>query len=182
MVKNADMEIRGTTVIAVKKDGKTALGADGQVTFGNTVLKHNARKVRKIYNDRVLCGFAGSTADAFTLMERFEAKLEQHTGQLLRAAVELAKDWRTDRYLRKLEAMMIVADEKELYIITGNGDVVEPQKGVAAIGSGGPYAQAAAIALVENTELLPREIVERALHIAGDICIYTNQNLTIEEI
>lgn len=182
MVKNADMEIRGTTVVAVKKDGKTALGADGQVTFGNTVLKHNAKKVRKIYNDRVLCGFAGSTADAFTLMERFEAKLEQYSGQLLRAAVELAKDWRTDRYLRKLEAMMIVADAKELYIITGNGDVVEPQKGVAAIGSGGPFAQASAIALVENSELLPREIVEKSLRIAADICIYTNDSLTIEEI
>ncbi|MGE4268117.1 MAG: ATP-dependent protease subunit HslV [Deferribacterales bacterium] len=176
------MEIRGTTVIAVKKDGKTAIGADGQVTFGNTVLKHNAKKVRKVYNNKVLCGFAGSTADAFTLMERFEAKLEQHGGQLLRAAVELAKDWRTDRYLRKLEAMMVVADGKELYIITGNGDVVEPQKGVAAIGSGGPYAQAAATALSENTELSALQIVEKALRIAADICIYTNDNLTIEEI
>jgi len=176
------MEIRGTTVVAVKKDGKTAIGADGQVTFGNTVLKHNAKKVRKVYNNKVLCGFAGSTADAFTLMERFEAKLEQHGGQLLRAAVELAKDWRTDRYLRKLEAMMIVADGKELYIITGNGDVVEPQKGVAAIGSGGPFAQAAATALTENTELSALQIVEKALRIAADICIYTNDNLTIEEI
>ena len=180
--KNHVMEIRGTTVIAVKKDGKTAIGADGQVTFGNTVLKHNAKKVRKVYNNKVLCGFAGSTADAFTLMERFEAKLEQHGGQLLRAAVELAKDWRTDRYLRKLEAMMVVADGKELYIITGNGDVVEPQKGVAAIGSGGPYAQAAATALSENTELSALQIVEKALRIAADICIYTNDNLTIEEI
>ncbi|WP_303850669.1 ATP-dependent protease subunit HslV [Seleniivibrio woodruffii] len=176
------MEIRGTTVVAVKKDGKTAIGADGQVTFGNTVLKHNAKKVRKVYNNKVLCGFAGSTADAFTLMERFEAKLEQHGGQLLRAAVELAKDWRTDRYLRRLEAMMIVADGKELYIITGNGDVVEPQKGVAAIGSGGPFAQSAATALTENTELSAPEIVEKALRIAADICIYTNDNLTIEEI
>ncbi|MCD8553647.1 ATP-dependent protease subunit HslV [Seleniivibrio sp.] len=176
------MEIRGTTVVAVKKDGKTAIGADGQVTFGNTVLKHNAKKVRKVYNNKVLCGFAGSTADAFTLMERFEAKLEQHGGQLLRAAVELAKDWRTDRYLRRLEAMMVVADGKELYIITGNGDVVEPQKGVAAIGSGGPYAQAAATALTENTELSALQIVEKALRIAADICIYTNDNLTIEEI
>lgn len=175
------MEIRGTTVVAVKKDGKIALGADGQVTFGSTVLKHNARKVRKIYNNKVLCGFAGSTADAFTLMERFEAKLEQHGGQLLRAAVELAKDWRTDRYLRRLEAMMIVADSSELYIITGNGDVVEPQKGVAAIGSGGPFAQAAATALTENTELSPAEIVEKALLIAADICIYTNSSLVIEE-
>jgi ATP-dependent HslUV protease subunit HslV len=176
------MEIRGTTVVAVQKDGKTAIGADGQVTFGNTVLKHNAKKVRKVYNNKVLCGFAGSTADAFTLMERFEAKLEQHGGQLLRAAVELAKDWRTDRYLRRLEAMMVVADGKELYIITGNGDVVEPQKGVAAIGSGGAFAQAASIALTENTELSAKQIVEKALRIAADICIYTNDNLTIEEI
>lgn len=181
VVKNPVM-MKGTTVVAVKKDGKTAIGADGQVTFGNTVLKHNAKKVRKVYGNKVLCGFAGSTADAFTLMERFEAKLEQHGGQLLRAAVELAKDWRTDRYLRKLEAMMIVADGKELYIITGNGDVVEPQKGVAAIGSGGPYAQSAAIALTENSELSSKEIVEKSLNIAADICIYTNDNLVIEEI
>jgi len=181
VVKKFDM-IKGTTVVAVKKDGKTAIGADGQVTFGNTVLKHNAKKVRKVYNGKVLCGFAGSTADAFTLMERFEAKLEAHSGQLLRAAVELAKDWRTDRYLRKLEAMIIVADEKELYIMTGNGDVVEPQNGVAAIGSGGPYAQASAIALAENTELSATEIVEKALNIAAGICIYTNDNLIIEEI
>lgn len=176
------MEIRGTTVLAVTKDGKTALGADGQVTFGNTVLKHNAKKVRRVFDNKVLCGFAGSTADAFTLMERFEAKLESYSGQLLRAAVELAKDWRTDRYLRKLEAMMIVADEKNLFIITGNGDVVEPQKGVAAIGSGGAFAQSAAIALVENTELSPEEIVRKGLEIAGDICIYTNHSIVIETI
>jgi ATP-dependent HslUV protease subunit HslV len=176
------MEIRGTTVIAVKKDGKTAIGADGQVTFGNTVLKHNAKKVRKIYDNKVVCGFAGSTADAFTLMERFEAKLGTHGGQLLRAAVELAKDWRTDRYLRKLEAMMIVADESAVYIITGNGDVVETDKGVAAIGSGGSYAQAAAVALTENTELSAAEIVRKSLEIAGDICIYTNKNIILEEI
>jgi ATP-dependent HslUV protease subunit HslV len=181
MVKKAVM-MKGTTVVAVKKDGKTAIGADGQVTFGNTVLKHNAKKVRKVYNNKVLCGFAGSTADAFTLMERFEAKLEAHGGQLLRAAVELAKDWRTDRYLRRLEAMMIVADKNELYIMTGNGDVVEPQSGVAAIGSGGPFAQAAAAALIENTELSPKEIVGKALKIAADICIYTNDNIIIEEI
>jgi ATP-dependent HslUV protease subunit HslV len=181
MVKMPNM-MKGTTVVAVKKDGKTAIGADGQVTFGNTVLKHNAKKVRKVYNNKVVCGFAGSTADAFTLMERFEVKLEQHGGQLLRAAVELAKDWRTDRYLRKLEAMMIVADDKELYIMTGNGDVVEPQNGVAAIGSGGPYAQAAAIAMLENTELSPAEIVSKALHIAANICIYTNDNIIVEEI
>jgi ATP-dependent HslUV protease subunit HslV len=175
------MEIRGTTVVAVRKNGKTALGADGQVTFGNTVLKHSAKKVRKIYNDKVMCGFAGSTADAFTLLERFEAKLEAHGGQLLRAAVELAKDWRTDRYLRRLEAMMIVANDSDVYIITGNGDVVEPDKGVAAIGSGGSFAQAAAVALIENTELTAGEIVRKALDIAGDICIYTNKNIIVEE-
>lgn len=176
------MEIRGTTVIAVRKNGKTAIGADGQVTFGNTVMKHNAKKVRRVYNDKVMCGFAGSTADAFTLMERFEAKLEAFGGQLLRAAVELAKDWRTDRYLRRLEAMMVVADADSVYIITGNGDVVEPDKGVAAIGSGGAFAQSAAVALVENTELSAAEIVRKSLEIAGDICIYTNRNIIIEEI
>lgn len=176
------MEIRGTTVIAVKKNGEIAIGADGQVTLGNTVLKDNAKKVRKIYNDKVLCGFAGSTADAFTLMERFEAKLETHGGQLLRAAVELAKDWRTDRYLRRLEAMMVVAGGDDVYIITGNGDVVEPNKGVAAIGSGGAFAQSAAIALTENTELSSAEIVRKSLEIAGDICIYTNRNIVIEEL
>jgi len=181
VVQKPDM-MKGTTVVAVTKDGKTAIGADGQVTFGNTVLKHNAKKVRKVYNNKVICGFAGSTADAFTLMERFEAKLEQHGGQLLRAAVELAKDWRTDRYLRKLEAMMIVADDKELYILTGNGDVVEPQNGVAAIGSGGPYAQASAIALIQNTELSSAEIVRKSLSIAADICIYTNDNIIVEEM
>ncbi|WP_022852119.1 ATP-dependent protease subunit HslV [Limisalsivibrio acetivorans] len=175
------MEIRGTTVVGVYKDGKIAVGADGQVSFGNTVLKHNAKKVRKIYGSKAICGFAGSTADAFTLMERFEKKLESYSGQLLRAAVELAKDWRTDRYLRRLEAMMIVADESQLYIITGNGDVVEPEKGVAAIGSGGPYAQAAAVALSENTELSAAEIVTKSLEIAGDICIYTNRCIVIEE-
>jgi len=179
VVQKPDM-MKGTTVVAVKKDGKTAIG--GQVTFGNTVLKHNAKKVRKVYNNKVICGFAGSTADAFTLMERFEAKLEQHGGQLLRAAVELAKDWRTDKYLRALEAMMIVADDKELYILTGNGDVVEPQNGVAAIGSGGPYAQASAIALIQNTELSSAEIVRKSLSIAADICIYTNDNIIVEEM
>ena len=173
--------MKGTTVVGVLKDGKIAVGADGQVTLGNTVLKHNAKKVRKIYGDKVICGFAGSTADAFTLMERFESKLEAHSGQPLRAAVELAKDWRTDRYLRRLEAMMIVADDQNLYILTGNGDVVEPEKGVAAIGSGGPYAQAAAVALAENTELSCGEIVEKALNIAGDICIYTNRQIVKEE-
>jgi ATP-dependent HslUV protease subunit HslV len=145
-------------------------------------MKHNAKKVRRVYNDKVMCGFAGSTADAFTLMERFEAKLEAFGGQLLRSAVELAKDWRTDRYLRRLEAMMVVADADSVYIITGNGDVVEPDKGVAAIGSGGAFAQSAAVALVENTELSAAEIVRKSLEIAGDICIYTNRNIIIEEI
>jgi len=173
---------KGTTVLAVKRDSKVAIGADGQVTFGHTVLKPNAKKIRKLMNGNVLCGFAGSTADAFTLMERFEKKLEQYSGQLLRAAVELAKDWRTDKYLRNLEAMMIVADKENLYLLTGNGDVVEPVGGIAAIGSGGPYAHAAAVALSENTELPARSIVEKALTIAGNICIYTNTELTIEEI
>ncbi|BAI81602.1 ATP-dependent protease HslVU, peptidase subunit HslV [Deferribacter desulfuricans SSM1] len=172
---------KGTTILAVKKDGKIAVGGDGQVTFGHTVLKHNAKKVRKIYNDSVICGFAGSTADAFTLMERFEKKLNEYSGQLLRAAVELAKDWRTDKYLRRLEAMMIVADKNNIYILTGNGDVVEPNNNVAAIGSGGPYAQAAATALVENSNLTAKEIVEKSLKIAASICIYTNDNLIVEE-
>ncbi|KAA0258772.1 ATP-dependent protease subunit HslV [Deferribacter autotrophicus] len=172
---------KGTTIVAVKKNGKIAVGGDGQVTFGNTVLKHNAKKVRKIYNDKVICGFAGSTADAFTLMERFEKKLNEYSGQLLRAAVELAKDWRTDKYLRRLEAMMIVADEKSLYLLTGTGDVVEPENGIAAIGSGGPFAQAAATALVENTDLDAKDIVKKSLEIAASICIYTNNSLIIEE-
>jgi ATP-dependent HslUV protease subunit HslV len=173
---------KGTTVLAVKRDGKVAIGADGQVTFGHTVLKPNAKKIRKLMNGSIICGFAGSTADAFTLMERFEKKLEQYSGQLLRAAVELAKDWRTDKYLRNLEAMMIVADKDNLYLLTGNGDVVEPVNGIAAIGSGGPYAHAAALALVENTDLDSKSIVEKALTIAGNICIYTNTQLTIEVI
>ncbi|MGA1847559.1 ATP-dependent protease subunit HslV [Deferribacter abyssi] len=172
---------KGTTIVAVKKNDKIAIGGDGQVTFGNTVLKHNAKKIRKVYNDKVICGFAGSTADAFTLMERFEKKLNEYSGQLLRAAVELAKDWRTDKYLRRLEAMMIVADEKNIYLLTGTGDVVEPENGIAAIGSGGPFAQAAAIALVENTDLDAKDIVKKSLEIAASICIYTNNNLIIEE-
>lgn len=176
------MEMRGTTVVAVQRGGDVAIGADGQVTFGTTVLKDNARKVRRLAGGSVLCGFAGSTADAFTLMERFEAKLEAHGGQLLRAAVELAKEWRTDRYLRRLEAMMIVADKTGMYTLTGNGDVVEPQFGVAAIGSGGSYAMAAARALIENTELSAREIVEKSLRIAAGICIYTNDNIVMEEL
>ena len=173
---------KGTTVIGIKRNDEIAIGADGQVTFGHTVLKHTARKIRKVYNDKVICGFAGSTADAFTLMERFEGKLNSYGGQLLRAAVELAKDWRTDKYLRNLEAMMVVADKKNIYVITGNGDVVEPENGIAAIGSGGPYAEAAARALIKNTELSANEIVVKSLEIAGDICIYTNKNIRVEKL
>ncbi|MCA1926867.1 MAG: ATP-dependent protease subunit HslV [Calditerrivibrio sp.] len=172
----------GTTVIAVKRGEKTAIGADGQVTFGHTVLKNNAKKIRRLYNNSILCGFAGSTADAFTLIERFEKKLNEHGGQLLRSCVELAKDWRTDKYLRSLEAMMIAANKESLYIITGNGDVVEPQHGIAAIGSGGPYAYASAYALLNNTDLDAIEIVRKSLEIAGDICIYTNKEITLEEV
>ena len=172
--------IHGTTIISVRRGNRVALGGDGQVTLGNVVLKAGARKVRRLYHDRILAGFAGGTADAFTLFERFEAKLEKHQGNLLRSAVELAKDWRTDRILRRLEAMLAVADHETSLIITGIGDVVEPELGLVAIGSGGPYAQAAARALLENTELSPQDIVKRALTIAGDICIYTNQNHVIE--
>ncbi len=170
----------GTTIISVRRGKHVALGGDGQVTFGNVVLKSSARKVRRLFHDRILAGFAGGTADAFTLFERFEAKLEKHQGHLLRSAVELAKDWRTDRILRRLEAMLAVADHESSLIITGNGDVVEPELGLVAIGSGGAYAQAAARALMENTELPPQEIVKKALTIAGEICIYTNQNHVIE--
>ncbi len=170
----------GTTIISVRRGKRVALGGDGQVTFGNVVLKSSARKVRRLFHDRILAGFAGGTADAFTLFERFEAKLEKHQGHLLRSAVELAKDWRTDRILRRLEAMLAVADHESSLIITGNGDVVEPELGLVAIGSGGAYAQAAARALMENTELPPQEIVKKALTIAGEICIYTNQNHVIE--
>ena len=158
------------------------MGGDGQVTLGNVVVKQTARKVRRLYHDRILAGFAGATADAFTLFERFEAKLEKHQGNLLRSAVELAKDWRTDRILRRLEAMLAVADRETSLIITGNGDVLEPELGLIAIGSGGPYAQAAARALLDNTEMAPTEIVKKALTIAGDLCIYTNQSHTIESI
>jgi len=172
--------IHGTTIISVRRGNRVALGGDGQVTLGNVVLKAGARKVRRLYHDRILAGFAGGTADAFTLFERFEAKLEKHQGNLLRSAVELAKDWRTDRILRRLEAMLAVADHETSLIVTGTGDVVEPELGLVAIGSGGPYAQAAARALLENTELSPQDIVKRALTIAGDICIYTNQNHVIE--
>ena len=172
--------IHGTTILSVRRGNRVALGGDGQVTFGNVVLKAGARKVRRLYHERILAGFAGGTADAFTLFERFEAKLEKHQGNLLRSAVELAKDWRTDRILRRLEAMLAVADHEASLIITGSGDVVEPELGLVAIGSGGPYAQAAARALLENTELAPQDIVKRSLTIAGDICIYTNQNHVIE--
>ncbi len=172
----------GTTILSVRRKGRVALGGDGQVTLGQTILKNNARKVRRLYQDRVIAGFAGGTADAFTLFERFESKLEKHSGQLTRAAVELAKDWRTDRILRRLEALLAVADRETSLVISGNGDVIEPEQSLIAIGSGGPYAQAAARALVENTSLSAREIVEKALNIAGDICIYTNRYISIEEL
>ncbi len=175
-------QFHGTTILAVRRGTALAMGGDGQVSFGNTVLKANARKVRRLYHDRVLAGFAGGTADAFTLFERFEAKLEKHQGNLTRSAVELAKDWRSDRALRRLEAMLVVADPTAALIVTGNGDVVDPEQGLIAIGSGGPYAQAAARALLDHTELSAREVVERALGIAADICIYTNRNLVIEEL
>ncbi|MGI8740710.1 MAG: ATP-dependent protease subunit HslV [Gammaproteobacteria bacterium] len=175
-------QYRGTTILSVRRDGKVALGGDGQVTLGQTIMKGNARKVRRLYQDKVIAGFAGGTADAFTLFERFEGKLEKHSGQLTRAAVELAKDWRTDRMLRRLEALLAVADADASLIISGNGDVIEPEQSLIAIGSGGPYAQSAARALLENTELSAREIVEKALNIAGDICIYTNRNISIEEL
>lgn len=175
-------QYRGTTVLSVRRDNKVVIGGDGQVTMGNTVMKGNARKVRRLYKDKVIAGFAGGTADAFTLFERFEKKLEMHQGHLVRAAVELAKDWRTDKILRRLEALLAVADSKASLIITGNGDVIEPEEGLIAIGSGGPYAQSAARALLENTQLSAVEIVRKSLDIAGDICIYTNHNLTIEEL
>lgn len=174
--------IRGTTILAVRRNGKTAIAGDGQVTVGATVMKHNAKKVRKMYNDRILAGFAGATADAFTLFEKFESKLEQYHGNLTRAAVELAKDWRTDKVLRRLEALMIVADNERSFILSGNGDVIEPENGIAAIGSGGPYALAAARALTDHTSLDARSIVTKALEIAADICIYTNREITIEEL
>lgn len=173
-------QYRGTTILSVRRGKRVALGGDGQVTLGNIVIKASARKVRTLYNGQILAGFAGGTADAFTLFERFEAKLDKHQGNLLRSAVELAKDWRTDRMLRRLEAMLAVADREHSLVITGNGDVLEPEQGIVAIGSGGAYAQAAARALVENTELEPREIVSKALGIAADLCIYTNHHHTIE--
>jgi len=172
----------GTTILSVRRDGAVALGGDGQVTLGNVVIKATARKVRRIHHDKVLAGFAGATADAFTLFERFEAKLEKHQGHLLRSAVELAKDWRSDRILRRLEAMLAVADRTASLVITGTGDVLEPEHGVVAIGSGGPYAQAAARALLDNTPLSAAEIVQKSLMLAGELCIYTNQNIVIEKI
>jgi len=173
-------QYRGTTILSYRRNGQVVIGGDGQVSLGNTVMKGNARKVRRLYNDKVIAGFAGGTADAFTLFERFEAKLEKHQGNLTRSALELAKDWRTDRIMRRLEALLAVADENTSLIISGNGDVIEPEHGLMAIGSGGPYAQSAATALMENTDLSARDIVEKGLHIAADICIYTNHNLTIE--
>ena len=175
-------QYHGTTILSVRRGNSVALGGDGQVTLGNIIVKATARKVRRIYNDQIIAGFAGGTADAFTLFERFEAKLEKHQGNLLRSAVELAKDWRSDRMLRRLEAMLSVADREHSLIITGNGDVLEPEHGIVAIGSGGSYAQSAARALLENTELTPAQIVKKSLEIAGDLCIYTNQNHLIEII
>jgi ATP-dependent HslUV protease subunit HslV len=178
---NSSFDPHSTTILAVRRGGAIVLGGDGQVTLGNTVMKGNARKVRRLSNGKVLAGFAGGTADAFTLFERFEGKIEKY-GNLTRAAIELAKDWRADRYLRRLEALLLVGDPQNLFIISGNGDVIEPEHDAAAIGSGGPYAQAAARALTESTELDARTIVERSLGIAADICIYTNRNLVVEEL
>jgi len=174
--------MHGTTIISVRRNGTVVVGGDGQVTFGHTVMKSNARKVRRLYNSKILAGFAGGTADAFTLFERFESKLETHQGNLIRSAVELAKDWRTDRMLRRLEAMLVVADAKASLIITGNGDVIEPEDNLIAIGSGGPYARSAAQALVENTDLDAKSIAEKALQIAAEVCIYTNDQFTIESL
>jgi ATP-dependent HslUV protease subunit HslV len=175
-------QFHGTTILCVRRGKQVALGGDGQVTLGNIVMKGTARKVRKVYQGKVLVGFAGGTADAFTLLDRFEGKLEKHQGNLLRASVELAKDWRTDRVLRRLEAMLLVADAESTLVITGNGDVLEPEDGIGAIGSGGTYAQSAAKALVENTELSPSEVVKKSLTIAGELCIYTNLNHIIETL
>ncbi|HAN80948.1 MAG: HslU--HslV peptidase proteolytic subunit [Gammaproteobacteria bacterium] len=175
-------QFHGTTIVSVRRGDQVCIGGDGQVTLGNTVMKGNARKVRRLYHNQVLAGFAGGTADAFTLFERFDAKLEKHQGNLTRAAVELAKDWRQDRMLRKLEAILAVADIETSLIITGNGDVMEPENGIIAVGSGGPYAQAAALTLLRNSKLPAREIVEESLKVAGEICIYTNNNFTIDEL
>jgi len=174
-------QFRGTTIVSVRRNGKVAIAGDGQVSMGNTIMKGNARKVRQLAGGRVIAGFAGGTADAFTLFELFEAKLEQY-GNLTRAAIELAKDWRTDRRLRRLEALLLVADTESSFVVSGNGDVIEPEDDLMAIGSGGPYAQAAALALLRNTDLEARDIVERALNIAGEICVFTNRNIIIEEL
>ncbi len=173
---------KGTTILCVRHNGKVAIAGDGQVTMGNTVLKHNAKKIRTMYDDKIIAGFSGATADAFTLFERFEAKIESYRGNIRRAAVELAKDWRTDKVLRRLEALLIIADKEHTFIISGTGDVIEPEDGIAAIGSGGPYAQAAARALLENTNLSAKEVVEKSMKIASNICIYTNENITTEEL
>ncbi|MGC9292281.1 MAG: ATP-dependent protease subunit HslV [Acidobacteriaceae bacterium] len=178
----ASPRIRSTTVICVRRNGNVVMAADGQVTLGESVIKHSAKKIRRLYQEKVLAGFAGSTADAFSLFSRFEAKLEQYAGNLGRAAVELAKDWRTDKMLRNLEALLVVADLTQTYLISGSGDVIEPDEGIATIGSGGSYALAAARALMENTELPAREVADKAIRIAGQICIYTNDHITIEEL
>ncbi|MFO1368647.1 MAG: ATP-dependent protease subunit HslV [Marinagarivorans sp.] len=175
-------QYRGTTILSVRRNGRVVIGGDGQVSLGNTIMKGNARKVRRLYKNQVIAGFAGGTADAFTLFERFEAKLESHGGQLVRAAVELAKDWRTDRALRRLEALLAVANAEASLIITGNGDVIQPEQDLIAIGSGGSFALSAARALYNNTDMAARDIVEKSLSIAGDICVYTNHNFTIEEL
>ncbi len=174
--------IRSTTVLCVRRDNKVVMAGDGQVTLGESVIKHGAKKIRRLYQDKILAGFAGSTADAFTLFSRFEAKLEQYHGNLGRAAVELAKDWRTDKFLRHLEALLLVTDKETTFLLSGQGDVIEPDTGIAAIGSGGPFAQAAAQALADHTQLSPREIAEEAMKIAGRMCIYTNDKVTIEEL
>ena len=174
--------IRSTTVLSVRRGGNVVLAGDGQVTLGESVIKHSAKKIRRLYNEKIVAGFAGSTADAFTLFSRFEAKLEQYHGNLGRAAVELARDWRTDKFLRHLEALLLVSDKEQTFLLSGQGDVIEPDTGIAAIGSGGPYAQAAAQALAEHTELAARQIAEEAMKIAGKMCIYTNDRVTIEEL
>jgi ATP-dependent HslUV protease subunit HslV len=182
MKNETDMNYRGTTILAVRKDGRVAMAGDGQVTLGETVMKGNARKVRSVYDNKVLVGFAGATADAFTLFERFEGKVKEYGGDITRAAVELAKEWRTDRALRRLEAMLLVADKSKVLLISGNGDVIEPEEGVIAIGSGGSYAYAAALAYLEASDYSAREIAEKSLKIAGRICIYTNETLVVEEL
>ncbi|HBP30662.1 MAG: ATP-dependent protease subunit HslV [Advenella sp.] len=175
-------QFHATTIVCARRGNQVALGGDGQVTLGNIVIKGTARKIRRLYHDKILAGFAGATADAFTLQERFEAKLEKHQGNLMRSAVELTRDWRTDRILRRLEAMLIVADAEHTLILTGNGDVLEPENGIAAIGSGGAYAQSAALALLQNTDLAPDVVVKKSLEIAGDLCIYTNSNHIVETL